>query len=443
VIRLLDDPYVYVQSEAIEYLARAGSFEPAVRARIADLAQNARNVHLKHSALTAMGELTNLSEAEIAILAEAIGDADEGTQRAGAASLLSARVPAGRAIPLVLPLLSSKEIFTRMTAVEKLEGAVREQQIPLLSLAEAASATSDSVARGHILTIIDTSDSVDATIAPALTKLLGDSQPSVSQAAARLIGRSGTTDPASLAELEKAMHGYGVRRMAILAYEHLIPGSGAAEEAAAGLLDNSDSQLRLAAAIVLAVHGNGAAQAQVREALSSNDSKREHVALEGLRNLPAAADLFQREIEPLLQSPNLLTRRYAAELLVQGSSSDLAIQTLNELLDRNEPVAGILRKAGAKAADAVPSLQKALERGMESAVPALCELAPAELATESFQKALGHGRAEVRAAASAAIGEIGQAPESVVKRLEALSHDRDQDVRIAARASLARLTMTA
>ena len=443
VINLLNDSSALVQSKALEYLARAGVvFEPTVRARLVDITRNTRSPYVKRSALEAIGELTDLSDVEISILAEAANDADKDIQQIAAASLISARVPAERAIPSLLPLLSSDDVLTAITVRDRFQRALQNQQFPLVLVADTAHATADPDARASILSMIETFETVDEAIVPALTKLLADPQPSTSKAAARLIGRSGTTDARNLAALERAMHWDGVRGVALLAYEHLVPRSNAAAEAAAGLLDNSDVQLRLAAAIVLSVHGNAAAQATVRESLSSDNSELQGVALEALRNLPAAADLFHPEIEPLLQSPDLITRRYGVELLVEGQSSDQAIEALRGLLEQAQPVAGILHKAGKKAASAIPELQKALELGMESAIPVLCDLAPPELIMESLEQALSHRQANIRATAAAAIGKMGHAPENVVTRLETLSHDFDQDVRIAARGSLARLVVT-
>jgi HEAT repeat protein len=200
--------------------------------------------------------------------------------------------------------------------------------------------------------------------------------------------------------------------------------------------------MRFAAALVLSAHGDARAQEVVREALLSNDPKIQTTALEALRKLPAAADMFRPEIETLLKSADVTARRYAAELLIEGPSSDLAMEALIGLLAQAQPVAGILRKAGQAATAAIPALQKAVELGMDSAIPALCELAPPALLMQSLRQAMLHRKADVRAAAAEAIGNLGQAPDDVVERLRILSRDSDRDVRIAARAALVLLAMT-
>jgi HEAT repeat protein/GTPase SAR1 family protein len=440
VIKLLDDPYENVQAEAIEYLFRADIFEPTVRARMVDIARKAFNPYAKRNALEAMGEMTDLSDAEISVLTEATANADAAIRRMAAASIFSARVPAKRAIPSLVPLLSDKNGLTATFVRDRFERAFQSRQFPLMLLAEAAVA--DTSARVSLLRIIETSETVDEASVPALTKLFTDPVPRVGQIAARLIGRSGTTDAGNLAALESAMYLWGVRRVALLAYERLVPRSSAAERAAAELLNSGDARLHLAAAIVLSVHENAVAQATVEEALSSEDSKLQHAVLEALRDLPAARDLFYPKIEPLLQSSDLMTRRYSAELLLEGQSSDKAIETLGTLLLQYQPVTEILRRAGKKAVTAVPEVQKAVEQGIESAIPLLCSLAPPGLAMQSLQLALSQNKANIRAAAAAAIGEIGQAPENVIRQLQTLSHDADRDVRIAARASLIRLAVT-
>jgi hypothetical protein len=162
-----------------------------------------------------------------------------------------------------------------------------------------------------------------------------------------------------------------------------------------------------------------------------------------LSKMPRAVEEFRTDIEPLLQSSDIATQTAAAALLVGGPSSDAAIETLSELLKKGKPVADILRKAARPATSAIPALQRAVELGVESAIPALCEIAPFDISLQSLQQALLQNGAKIRVAAAIAIATLRQATGEMRSRLKKLSHDADAEVRVAARSALASLSDSA
>lgn len=192
---------------------------------------------------------------------------------------------------------------------------------------------------------------------------------------------------------------------------------------------------------VLAAHHDRAGLEFVRAALASADVTVRQAALHVLLRLPSPVEALRADIEPLLSSDDVDIRRTAAELLIagEGSSADDVLKVLVQLLAQNHAVGRILRQAGARAAAAVPALQRAVELGMVSAIPVLCEIAPADVSLTALRHALGRKEPAVLAAAADGIATLGQAPESVRARLGELSHSASRPVRLAARSALARV----
>lgn len=349
------------------------------------------------------------------------------------------------AIPALIELLHRKELLLQYQAEESLVVIAKALTHAPEELMEATRNRSDPDVRLRLLNVISELDALSESAVSRIAELLADTDPHVRQRAAEVLANRSTDDPAVLSALETALKDpeTSVRVAAMLALERLAPGSPATFGAAEQLMQSDEIQLRLSAGLVLAGHGIDAGRAVVREALRGEDGKTRQIALNVLNKMPGTTEEFRADIEPLLKSGDGNTQRAAAELLIEGPSSDEAIETLSLLLNQGQPVANILRRAARRAAAAIPALQRAVELGVGSAIPVLCEIAPVDVSIRSVQQALLQARPQVRAAAAAAVSGLGQAPDEVLKRLIELSHDPDAYVRVAARSALARLSNVA
>jgi HEAT repeat protein len=439
VIEMLDDSYEYVRSEALEYVARAGLLQGRPRQRVVQLVGDP-NRHVRIAALRTMGEFGPLSDGEARIVLEATRDDDERVRAMAAAAL--ALVPEDRAEASwsrLIELLAGAEPLFGFRITRSLVSLARRVSGGPERLADATRRTADVEVRLALLRALGELGRLPQAALPPLCELLGAPNVRVRQRAADTLADHGSGTPEVVDALARAARdpGNGARAEALRALERLAPGHPETAELATECVSGADGQSRLLADAILAGRGVPGAGALVRAALHEPDNDPRRTALGVLRGLPGVLEVFHEDLKALLTHDDAGVRQTAAELLIEGPAADDAIATLGELLAAGKPAAAALTKAGPRAAVAVPALQRAVELGVESALPVLGALAPAEVTLQSVQQALLQTRPAVRAAAAALVPTLRDVPAAVRARLEDLTHDPAQEVRLAARAALA------
>jgi HEAT repeat protein len=226
------------------------------------------------------------------------------------------------AVKSVQVLLKDDDADVRAVALEAV-GTLGETAIPILvgSLKD----TSADIRRGAALGLARVGAPASEAV-PALSAALADSEPTVRQAAAQALGEIGPAARAAVPELVQGLKDRtrGYRDPAILALVRI--GKPAALPVAA-LLDEKDTETRLAALVALGFLGREAADEVVKPVTAALKDENREIRLQAVRALGrigSGAKSAVPALKPLLSDDEPLIRRTTTDALrkIQGDDKE-------------------------------------------------------------------------------------------------------------------------
>lgn len=369
-----------------------------------------------------------------------------------AAALGEMRLPAPAALEALAAALGDPSNEVRQEAQSAL-AAIGPAGIPYLT---SALGDADAAVRGHAASALGRIAQDDRAAIPPLIRALRDTAPAVAARAATALGYCGTAARTAVPELTWALQSSHaeVRSAAVRA----LGGIGAPARAAVGPLVNLLKEQRRAKAtprILEVVEALGRIGPAAREAvpklvgtLAEKDPSVRvltawalvAVGADSATVVPAlAAVLDDRELAGTKEGP--LRQAQAADLLAWiGPEARAAVPALvRQMIGRPYPAGTSALQALVRIGDpALPELTRILPHADETGKKriALVLKTIGAQAVPPLQESLDHPKAEVRAAAARALGEIGRAAQAAVPRLEEALRDPAKAVRLRAAEAL-------
>jgi HEAT repeat protein len=424
------------------------------------------SIHVRHSAIGAIGRLGRWTEEVVGMLAASL---HSGTFEAHAAaeSLVALGDSHGEALQLLVGALESDSSLLRWTVEEHLGSArfsacaVARALLPALAR---TLADYTDVEQSTILTSLGGLSRAEPRVVDVLSEAVRRESADVRLAAALALAFLGSADERCSAELLRGLGSTDahVRRWSARAAGELVPPPAELVGVLNALLEDADANVRVEAACSLIRRGAASprgAEAILVQALRGGTSK---IRARAAHSLAAIPDVSEKVVRALLYAladgDSLSQEAVEACLVALGKRSPLVPEILEEVIagdDARQRVsaARLLRETNAPAAAAASLLLARLAdttgADREETIIALGMLGDdRDEVVTAVLRMLGHHERSpfdwlVRSEAAASLGRLGRATEDVVAALcNAVEADPSDAVRREALNSLRHLNLS-